>query len=719
MATMDYYNRRPVGAISRVELDGIITDIAKNKAVRLSVKDYGAIGDGITDETIAVTAALAAITAAGGGTLVFPPGSYWWPSPHTAQLSSNTTIEGDKATLVKRLPGDSTEFFCIKSGGAVGYGSGATNVRFTGLTVKGDFASGRTAGLLGANHGSNILVENCVFEQCQGNGHIMDLGGCENVTVKDSIFKGGYYANSADRYNECIQADNSTYIGSSALDTPESYDGLPSRNITVQNNKFLPITVNSVAYPAPVPFGSHYSLVDQYHSNLVFTDNVVDTPGVDVDSQYRGILHFRGATGIKVTRNRFINRGGVAVSAVRTYALLSAGIVADAGLAAPVQQTLATPMVCSDIEVSGNTFIGFSNTDVNQSIINIYGDQASGTNVAGVKIADNRFEGCFSDYTLNTGSNLIEIIDAVDVEVARNRMDGGRRLLYFQDVDRIAIRDNEINKTGSGVAVNGTRATMLKFTGNTINDYAGGFLISASVGVLVQGNQFRGERTGSFTSINIGGTSSRFIVTANDIVSTVAGSKAILIQQTSTSGTVRGNIISATGIAISITADSTATLDNRVDQTAGRAIYTWDNVNNREQLAYGDTGWRDVSAVTAWTDAIFPAGVVTASGYPARVRRIGYNIELHFGIDKAASGTPSAAAAIPLGFRPVSGAAVAAIGGTSGLALFRAFHSGGTSLLVIQSTVAITGGSITITYSTNDPWPTALPGTAISTIPNL
>lgn len=41
-----------------------------------SVKDFGAVGDGVTDDTAAITAAITALYAAGGGTLYFPPGNY-------------------------------------------------------------------------------------------------------------------------------------------------------------------------------------------------------------------------------------------------------------------------------------------------------------------------------------------------------------------------------------------------------------------------------------------------------------------------------------------------------------------------------------------------------------------------------------------------------------------------------------------------------------------
>jgi hypothetical protein len=42
----------------------------------LSVKDFGAVGNGLTDDTISVQAAIDAANAAGGGAVYFPPGTY-------------------------------------------------------------------------------------------------------------------------------------------------------------------------------------------------------------------------------------------------------------------------------------------------------------------------------------------------------------------------------------------------------------------------------------------------------------------------------------------------------------------------------------------------------------------------------------------------------------------------------------------------------------------
>ncbi len=63
----------------------------------VSVKDFGAVGDGITDDTAAIVAALAAL--AGGGALYFPAGTYITTNGLTIS-NSNLTIYGDGADSV-------------------------------------------------------------------------------------------------------------------------------------------------------------------------------------------------------------------------------------------------------------------------------------------------------------------------------------------------------------------------------------------------------------------------------------------------------------------------------------------------------------------------------------------------------------------------------------------------------------------------------------------
>jgi Endopolygalacturonase len=42
----------------------------------ISVKDFGAVGDGVTDDTAAIQAAIDAVYGMGGGRLLFPSGTY-------------------------------------------------------------------------------------------------------------------------------------------------------------------------------------------------------------------------------------------------------------------------------------------------------------------------------------------------------------------------------------------------------------------------------------------------------------------------------------------------------------------------------------------------------------------------------------------------------------------------------------------------------------------
>lgn len=155
----------------------------------------------------------------------------------------------------------------------------------------------------------------------------------------------------------------------------------------------------------------------------------------------------------------------------------------------------------------------------------------------------------------------------------------------------------------------------------------------------------------------------------------------------------------------------------RVDQTAGRAIYQWDDLNNREQLIYGDTGQRSIVSDQGWVDALIVTNVAMNAGGIARVRRIGYQVELILALDKSATGSISSTVAFPVGFRPSQ--PFNALGSNSGMALLRAYHGGGTSGINWNSSAVALAASITINYTTTDAWPTVLPGTAIGSIPNV
>lgn len=63
---------------------------ASSSGVFVSVKSYGATGDGVTDDTVAIQATITAVSAAGGGTIYMPNGTY---------LVSTVLGFGDKGCL--------------------------------------------------------------------------------------------------------------------------------------------------------------------------------------------------------------------------------------------------------------------------------------------------------------------------------------------------------------------------------------------------------------------------------------------------------------------------------------------------------------------------------------------------------------------------------------------------------------------------------------------
>ncbi|HJP95969.1 MAG TPA: right-handed parallel beta-helix repeat-containing protein [Candidatus Saccharimonadales bacterium] len=73
----------------------------------LNVKDYGAKGDGTTDDSAAITATLQAAQAAGGGTVFFPTGTYITSTEQ--DVPSNTTVLGEGlGSIIKRRTGSAS-----------------------------------------------------------------------------------------------------------------------------------------------------------------------------------------------------------------------------------------------------------------------------------------------------------------------------------------------------------------------------------------------------------------------------------------------------------------------------------------------------------------------------------------------------------------------------------------------------------------------------------
>lgn len=145
-----------VGAVDR-------TALAKMRDF-VSAKDFGAVGNGVTDDTTALQAALTALDAAGGGTLHFPDGVYL--ANNLSATSNNINLVGNgQVNIVKNANGPL-------------------------LTLSGNDCS--TQGLRfygGSSSGSTLTGDNLVFTGSRA--RVLDCGSLWTLGRPLKMTKGG------------------------------------------------------------------------------------------------------------------------------------------------------------------------------------------------------------------------------------------------------------------------------------------------------------------------------------------------------------------------------------------------------------------------------------------------------------------------------------------------------------------------------------------------
>lgn len=148
----------------------------------------------------------------------------------------------------------------------------------------------------------------------------------------------------------------------------------------------------------------------------------------------------------------------------------------------------------------------------------------------------------------------------------------------------------------------------------------------------------------------------------------------------------------------------------RTDQSAGRAIYGWDDLNNREQLIYGDTGLRIITLENGYSGTFYlrrVGNIVNATGTVVRPPGGSFNGKF---------------LTIPSGFAPSTSTWVyTAVRNNGSSATFWLYRQN-TDLTFTDSNAGnetdTSQTRIDVSWTTNQAWPTTLPGTASGSIPN-
>jgi hypothetical protein len=142
-----------------------------------SVQDFGALGDGVTDDAPAIRATIAAAIAAGGGTILFPPGIYLLnsfdpgPGAKTHFRLNNCDglrFSGDGAVLSSTASVRSTVFSL----------DGARRIEFDGFSVEGRFA----------RHNNTITQESAGVFTLTSTNRDSDGIRISNIHVEDAYY---------------------------------------------------------------------------------------------------------------------------------------------------------------------------------------------------------------------------------------------------------------------------------------------------------------------------------------------------------------------------------------------------------------------------------------------------------------------------------------------------------------------------------------------------
>ena len=240
--------------------DALSTETAELKIAEfdfLTPEMFGAAGDGITDDTAALNAAIRKASETCG--IVKFDGLKHYRCAKTIQLASDVELNmnGCLITVHEVISFD-------KDAPAMAYDG------FHDIIVRdGVFYSTNSFAIA---HAKNVLLDNCTFIKCGGN-HFIELCASQNITIRDCRFLGQATEGGAKEMLQLDVCEPSSFRHFSD-ESSEAYDDTPLDNVLIERCIFTSYRDEERLYPMHCAIGGHVCNKVQ-NTNLIIRNCVI------------------------------------------------------------------------------------------------------------------------------------------------------------------------------------------------------------------------------------------------------------------------------------------------------------------------------------------------------------------------------------------------------------------------------------------------------------
>jgi parallel beta-helix repeat protein len=429
-----------------------------NTSSTVNVETFGAVGNGVTDDTLAIQAALDLAKASGGGLVQFTPGKTYAVSTFLV-VYDYTTIYAYGATI--KAIGNSGLLRNFLGSETFNAYDGHSHIQVLGGRWDGNAFNGTTGSVTAETdvmnfvHATDITVRDATIENTS-TAHALEFNAVDGGRALNCRFL-GFADNSAGlvrQFSEAVQIDISA-SGSSSIG---AFDNTPAKNILVDGCVF---STSARCGNFGRAVGSHTLASGQYFYGIQIVNNRVDGT---IQEGIRGYGWRRA-----IIANNIINSTGKSGIMVTTPDPASAGYSANPQNITIIGNTITRPTdsgirvlgfsgaTCDQVAITGNSILGNvadSSNGIHAEFCSrptITANTLSGINGTGI-FNNSSDGGSINGNTVrSSGSNGINITGSTGTTVSGNNVDGTttNHCIFVGTSNDFLITGNRTNNAGT------------------------------------------------------------------------------------------------------------------------------------------------------------------------------------------------------------------------------------------------------------------------------